>query len=74
MFTYFLYILFTISLILSLISVILSLILSLRIILLYISHIYILRCYTDKRYGLLLEPSPGSIPSSELSERTGAAP
>jgi len=66
MFTYFLYILFTISLILSLISVILSLILSLRIILLYISHIYILRYYLLIRYGLSLVPAPPTILISEI--------
>ena len=33
-----------------------------------------LTAYALNLYGLLLEPSPDSIPSSELRERTGAAP
>jgi len=34
--------------------------------LLYISHRYILRYYTDNLYGLLSEPSPDSILISEF--------
>lgn len=53
----------------SLISVILSLILSLRIIyqpyLLYRSHVYIFKYYTDNWYGLVEEPSPEPSAISE---------